>query len=139
MPVSVIGYGTFITRGHWKDKKNVEVCKVPNFIRIYPEGNWFPFVLPLENSSFWALKFDVNEEHLKQLDYYEGLHTGLFERYEIEIILKNDNKSKALIYVPTQETVISFNLSPELDLNDRWKEEIKKNSEMILKFPELGL
>ncbi|MFX1392625.1 MAG: hypothetical protein ACFFAH_03540 [Promethearchaeota archaeon] len=24
--LSVVGYGTFITHGYWKDKLNVEVC-----------------------------------------------------------------------------------------------------------------
>ena len=139
MSISVIGYGTFITRGHWKNKKNVELCKVINFIRIFPKGNWFPFVLPLENSSFWALKFDVNEEQLKDLDYYEGIHTGLFERHETEIILKNNKKAKAFIYVPTKNTINSLNLSHKLDLNDRWKEEIKKVPKVIMKFPELAL
>lgn len=139
MSISVIGYGTFITRGHWKDKQNVEVCNVPNFIRIFPKGNWFPFVLPLENSSFWALKFEVNEAQLKELDYYEGIHKGLFERYETEIILKNSNKSNAFIYVPTLETINSLNLSPELDLNDRWKKEIKRDPEVVMNFPELVL
>ena len=139
MNISVIGYGTFITRGHWKDKNNVEICKVPNFIRIFPKGNWFPFVLPLKNSSFWALKFDVNQEQLIQLDYYEGIQTGLYERYEIEIILKNNKSSHALIYVPTQDTINSLKLAPDLDLNDRWKEEIKKYPEVVLNFPELVL
>lgn len=139
MSISVIGYGTFITRGHWKDKKNVELCKVPHFIRIFPKGNWFPYVLYLENSSFWALKFDVNEEQLKELDYYEGIHTGLFERHETEIILKNNKKLKAFIYVPTKETINSLNLKPQIDLKDRWKEEIKRNPEVIMEFPELVL
>jgi hypothetical protein len=139
MSISVIGYGTFITNFSYKNKKNVEVCKVLNFIRIFPKGNWFPFVLPLENSSFWALKFDVNQEQLIELDYYEGMHTGLFERYEIQIILKNKKQSSALIYVPTQDTIKSFNLKPELDLKDRWKEEIKKFPEVVLNFPELVL
>lgn len=139
MSISVIGYGTFITRGHWKDKNNVEISKVPNFIRIFPKGNWFPFVLPLKNSSFWALKFDVNQEQLIQLDYYEGIQTGLYERYEIEIILKNNKSSNALIYVPTQDTINSLKLAPDLDLNDRWKEEIKKYPDVVLNFPELVL
>ena len=139
MKISVIGYGTFITHGHWKNKENVEVCIVFNFIRIFPKGNWFPFVLPLENSSFWALKFDVNETQLEELDYYEGIQTGLYERYQTEIILKNNKKSKAFIYVPTKETINSLDLNPELDLNDKWKEEIKKIPEIIIKFPELVL
>lgn len=139
MSTSVIGYGTFITHGNWKNKKNVEVCKVSNFIRIFPQGNWYPFVLPLENSSFWALKFDVNEEQLEDLDFYEGVQSGLYERYETEIILKNNKKSKAFIYVPTEETIISLNLKPDIDISDRWKEEIKKYPEVVKIFPELLL
>jgi gamma-glutamylcyclotransferase (GGCT)/AIG2-like uncharacterized protein YtfP len=139
MSISVIGYGTFITKSHWKGKINVEVCKVSNFIRIFPKGHWFPFVLSLKNTSFWALKFEVNEEQLKELDYYEGVHNGLFERCKTEIILKNNKKLNAFIYVPTQETINSLKLKPELDGEDRWKEEIKKNSEVVLKFPELIL
>ena len=68
MNLSLIGYGTFITHGHWKNKDNVEVCVVYNFIRIFPEGNWFPYVLPLKKSSFWALKFDVNEKQLNEIN-----------------------------------------------------------------------
>jgi len=57
--IPIIGYGTFITHDFWKDKKNVEVCIVKNYIRIFiPKRNWFPYALPLKNSFFKALKFE---------------------------------------------------------------------------------
>ena len=65
---SVVGYGTFITHGHWKNKRNIEVCLVKDYIRILPKGNWFPYVIPLRESSFWALKFEVTEQELRDLD-----------------------------------------------------------------------
>jgi len=134
--ISIIGYGTFITRNLWKDKKNVEVCTVKNFTRIYPKNSWFPYVLR-SKGSFKALKFDVNEQELETLDQIEGVFEGLFKRVNTEIYLKNNQKSCAFIYVPTDKTIKSQNLFPELDKTDQWKEEIKKYSEIVNKFPEL--
>ena len=134
--ISIIGYGTFITRNLWKDKENVEVCTVKNFTRIYPKNSWFPYVLQ-SKGSFKALKFDVNEQELETLDQIEGVFEGLFKRVNTEIYLKNDQKSSAFIYVPTDKTIKSQNLSLELDKTDQWKEEIKKYSEIVNKFPEL--
>ena len=134
--ISIIGYGTFITRNLWKDKKNVEVCTVKNFTRIYPKNNWFPYVLR-SKGSFKALKFDVNEQELESLDRIEGVFEGLFKRVNTEIYLKNDQKASAFIYVPTDKTIKSQNLFIELDKTDQWKEEIKKYSEIVNKFPEL--
>ncbi|TXT60479.1 MAG: hypothetical protein BAJALOKI2v1_100025 [Promethearchaeota archaeon] len=135
--VSVVGYGTFITRSLWKNKKNVQVCKVMGYKRIFPEGNWFPYVLPSETSSFWALKFDVNEEELKQLDYYEGVHADLYKREKTQVELKNGELIKAFIYVPTEKTIESQDLSEDMDNIDRWQEEIKAHPEIVEKFPEL--
>jgi gamma-glutamylcyclotransferase (GGCT)/AIG2-like uncharacterized protein YtfP len=134
--ISIIGYGTFITRNLWKDKKNVEVCTVKNFARIYPKNSWFPYVLR-SKGSFKALKFDVNEQELESLDRIEGVFEGLFKRVNTEIYLKNDQKTSAFIYVPTDKTIKSQNLFLELDKTDQWKEEIKKYSEIVNKFPEL--
>ncbi len=134
--ISIIGYGTFITRNLWKDKKNVEVCTVKNFTRIYPKNSWFPYVLR-SKGSFKALKFDVNEQELETLDRIEGVFEGLFKRVNTEIYLKNDQKASAFIYVPTDKTIKSQNLFLELDKTDQWKEEIKKYSEIVNKFPEL--
>lgn len=134
--ISIIGYGTFITRNLWRDKKNVEICTVKNFTRIYPKNSWFPYVLR-SGGSFKALKFDVNEEELETLDRIEGVFEGLFKRLNTEIYLKNDQKASAFIYVPTDKTIKSQNLFLEIDKTDRWKEEIKKYSEIVKNFPEL--
>ena len=134
--ISIVGYGTFITRNLWNDKANVEVCLVQNFTRIYPKDNWFPYALR-SNNSFKALKFDVNKQELETLDLIEGVSEGLFERVTTEIYLKNNKKSSAFIYIPTNNTIISQKLTLELDKTDRWMEEILKNSEVLNKFPEL--
>jgi len=133
---SIIGYGTFITNNLWEDKPNVEVCLVKNFTRIYPKSSWFPYALR-SNGSFKALKFDVNKQELETLDIIEGVYEGLFERVKTIIYLKNNTKSSALIYIPTDKTIKSQNLSLELDEIDRWKEEISKCSEVLKTFPEL--
>lgn len=136
---SVVGYGTFITHGYWKDKRNVEVCLIKDFIRIFPKGNWFPYILHYKKSSFWALKFDVSKEELNELDRYEGVHAGLFKRIEIVVNLKKNRNLNAFIYIPTDKTIKTLNLNPNIDKTDRWKEEIKKVPEVVKKFPELIL
>ncbi|MFX1494659.1 MAG: gamma-glutamylcyclotransferase family protein [Promethearchaeota archaeon] len=137
--VSVIGYGTFISRGIWRTKKNVEVCLVKDYIRIYPEGYWYPFILPSKGSSLFALKFDVTKEELKDLDFIEGVSENYFKREVIEVYRKNNEKIQAYIYLPTDQLITKNKLSVILDDKDRWKEEIKKDSEIIEKFPELIL
>jgi hypothetical protein len=120
----------------WKDKANVEVCLVKNFTRIYPTSNWFPYALR-SRGSFKALKFDVTMQELIALDFIEGVKEGLFERVSTEIDLRNNTTSSAFIYIPTSKTIISRNLNLELDKEDRWIEEIKKNFEVLNYFPEL--
>ncbi|MHA1255130.1 MAG: gamma-glutamylcyclotransferase family protein [Promethearchaeota archaeon] len=138
--ISIIGYGTFITHGFWKDKRNVEVCVVKNFIRIFiPERNWFPYALPLKNSFFKALKFEVTKRELEELDIYEGVNSGLFKRLKTEVVLKNDKQVEAFIYIPTTNTIISQRLTSELDRFDSWKKEIENSPEVLKKFPELLL
>ena len=137
--ISVVGYGTFITKGHWKDKENVEVCVVKDFVRIFPKGNWYPFILPSKGKSFKALKFDIKEIQLNALDQYEGVSAGLFERVETQVLLKNNQKINTFIYVPTQQTIKSQRLTLDLDKNDRWREEIKHFPEIVELFPELIL
>jgi hypothetical protein len=134
--ISIVGYGTFITRNLWIDKANVEVCLVKNYTRIYPKDNWFPYALR-SNGSFKALKFDVNEQELKTLDLIEGVSEGLFERVPTEIYLMDNTKAIAFIYIPTNKTIKSQSLSLGLDKSDRWMEEILKNSDVLNKFPDL--
>ncbi|MFX0026630.1 MAG: gamma-glutamylcyclotransferase family protein [Candidatus Hermodarchaeota archaeon] len=137
--VSVIGYGTFISCGIWRTKKNVEICEVKDYIRIFPKGHWYPFILPSEGSSFYALKFDITKEELRELDFFEGVSENYFKREIIEVYRKNNEKIQAFIYLPTDQLITKHKLSVSLDDKDKWKEEIKKDSEIIEKFPELIL
>jgi len=134
--ISVIGYGTFITLGHYKNKFNVEVCTVNNFTRIFPRNNWFPYALK-SAGSFKALKFAVTKEEIKLLDEIEGVDSGLFKRVMVDILLKNNRSSSAFMYVPTEGTIVSQKLTLESDKIDRWKEEIKKIPEIVRNFPDL--
>ena len=134
--ISVIGYGTFITLGHWKNKFNVEVCTVNNFTRIFPRNNWFPYALK-SAGSFKALKFAVTKEEIKLLDEIEGVDSGLFKRVMVDILLKNNQSSSAFMYIPTEGTIVSQKLTLESDKIDRWKEEIKKIPEIVRNFPDL--
>ena len=134
--ISVIGYGTFITRGFWKSKVHVEVCTVINFTRIFPRNSWFPYALK-SAGSFKALKFDVTMEDIKVLDKIEGVDNGLFKRIMVDILLKSNQPSSAFMYIPTEETIISQKLMLKSDKIDRWKEELMKNPEIVRKFPDL--
>ena len=134
--ISVIGYGTFITLGHWKNKFNVEVCTIINFTRIYPGNSWFPYAIK-SSGSFKALKFDVSKEEIKILDKIEGVNNGLFKRVMVDILLKSNQSSSAFMYVPTEGTIVSQKLTLESDKIDRWKEEIKKIPEIVRNFPDL--
>ena len=134
--ISIIGYGTFITLGHWKNKFNVEVCTVNSFTRIFSRNTWFPYALK-SSGSFKALKFDVTKEELNILDKIEGVNSGLFKRVLVDILLKHKRSSSAFMYVPTEETIVSQKLTLESDKIDRWKEEIKKIPEIVRKFPDL--
>ncbi len=134
--ISVIGYGTFITLAHWKNKFNVEVCTVNSFTRIFPKNSWFPYALK-SSGSFKALKIDVTKEEIKILDKIEGVDNGLFKRVVVDILLKNNRSSSAFMYVPTEETIVSQKLTLESDKFDRWKEEIKKLPEIVRNFPDL--
>ena len=134
--ISVVGYGTFITRCLWKGKFNVEVCTVINYSRIFPGNSWFPYALK-STGSFKALKFDVSKEEIDYLDDIEGVSNGLFKRVLVKILLKNNRSSFAFMYVPTNETMVSQKLTLESDKVDRWKEKIKKNPEIVRDFPNL--
>ncbi|MBY9020101.1 MAG: gamma-glutamylcyclotransferase [Candidatus Lokiarchaeota archaeon] len=134
--ISVVGYGTFITSGLWKNKFNVEVCTVINFTRIFPRNSWFPYALR-STGSFRALKFDVSIDDLNYLDDIEGIKYGLFNRVMVDILLKDFRSSSAFMYIPTEETIASQKLALESDKVDRWEEEIKKIPEIVRIFPEL--
>ncbi len=86
-----------------------------------------------------ALKFDVEKDQLDDLDQYEGVSADLFKRVKTRVLLKNGKTIQAFIYIPTEKSIESQNLTFELDKKDRWKEEIKKFPEIVKQFPELIL
>ena len=116
----MIGYGTFIIKAANGDERFntiAGVCDVENFFRIFhPKfsevlGYWYPFAVKRENSCFKALVYEVLEEDIESLDFYEGV-PRLYERITCEITL-NGIKEQAQIYVPSEST--SKRLEEELD------------------------
>jgi Gamma-glutamyl cyclotransferase, AIG2-like len=135
----LVGYGTLITGETYKKKRNIRVCFIPNYRRLFPkEISWFPFVLPdSKYKGFFALSFDVNDKELRDIDYYEGVFSGLYYRKEIKIVFKEKIEKNAFIYLPTQKTIDDHKLSLKMDPNDLWIDEIKKKKEILKEFPEL--
>jgi hypothetical protein len=43
------------------------------------------------------------------------------------------------MYIPTDKTIKKYNLTPNIDKNDKWKDVIKKYPEIVKNFPELLL
>lgn len=135
--ISIVGYGTFLTKGYWKGKKNVEPCLVRDYIRILPEGYWYPFALYKKGASFWALKFDITVIELDTLDIYEGVAEKLYDRILINVELEENRIISAYLYVPSQNTIQNSKLTTDLDEQDRWREKLLLNSELISQFPIL--
>jgi len=116
----MIGYGTFIIKAANGDERFetiAGVCEVKDFLRMYhPKfaevlGYWYPFAVKKENSSFKALVYEVLEEDIESLDFYEGV-PKLYERITCSVTL-NGNKEQAEIYVPSESTF--ERLEEELD------------------------
>ena len=72
------------------------------------------------------------------MDFYEGVSENYFKREFILACNTNKEPFKAYLYVPTEIMIKKYNLSIEMDKNDKWKEEIKKFPEILKLFPELG-
>ncbi len=137
-PVYIVGYGTFIPNQTVLKSKDVQVCKIRNFRRIWTGETVFPFVL--KDSAFpgfYGLVFQVSPSRLEKLDLYEGVDQGMFTRDSIEVELLSGENLKACTYVPTPKTIAEYNLSFASDPDDRWMEEIRKNSEVCSHFPQL--
>ncbi len=136
--VRVVGYGTFITRRTFERYKNLELCKVTGFKRVYPPRSGYPFALPCgEKDGFWALLFDVPVEELPSFDNYEGAPI-LYERKTISVQLKSSQMVSAEIYVASKKEIQDCNLTTTMDPTDRWRDVIKaKVPDLLEKFPEL--
>ncbi|MFW9887511.1 MAG: gamma-glutamylcyclotransferase family protein [Candidatus Thorarchaeota archaeon] len=88
----LVGYGTFITRGTWKNYLGCRVCRVPGLRRVYdPKMAWFPFAIVDEQAEMLAVCFLVDEDNLEAFDRYEGVRQGLYERMMREVLVKDDD------------------------------------------------
>ena len=70
------------------------------------------------------------------LDRYEGLPI-LYSRRETQVFYAHGQPDLAQIYIPTQQTIIKYNLQPTLDPTDSWRTFIAKFPEISIKYPEL--
>jgi hypothetical protein len=150
-PATVIGYGTFISRGFYVGKKNVRVVTIKGFRRVFNEKMaWFPFALPEKDSSFKAIAFDIDPKEFRNMDGYESCGrdplspmNALYFRAQVDAIEKDGSSFKAWMYVAGDRSYeqikqkCKFDLSPEVDKDDKWLSELKRDSEIHAKFPEL--
>ena len=51
--------------------------------------------------------------------------------------LKDGTAEEAIIYVPTEKTIKDYNLTLNIDVEDKWVQEIKKHPKIVVQFPEL--
>ncbi len=132
----VVGYGTFITNGIWKQHENCKICRVLEYRRVYnPEMARFPFAIKDETSSFLALSFEVPEDEINHLDHIEGVKQGLYSRIITRILILVDNiLANAWMYVPTEQTR-NHPYFPWDDYNDLWMvQNILSDNELLEMF-----
>ncbi|MFW9889353.1 MAG: hypothetical protein ACFFER_14290 [Candidatus Thorarchaeota archaeon] len=88
----LVGYGTFITRGTWKNYPSCRVCRVPGLRRVYdPKMAWFPFATDDEQAEMLAVCFLVDEDSLEASHRYEGVGQGLYKRVKREVLVKEED------------------------------------------------
>ena len=137
----LVGYGTFITTGTWKNYASCRICRVPGLRRVYnPKMAWFPFAIVDNQAEMLAVCFLVDEDSLESFDRYEGVGQGLYERVKREVLMKEDEGAwfsrMAWIYLATSGTM-QDPLFPWEDSEDRWlQEEIRETGELQNSFPE---
>ena len=78
--------GKFIGKGKTLDKFEMYDCG-------------FPYIIPSEKGSqIVGEVYLVDQETLKELDYYEGVETGLYKRAKFKIILNEGKTITAWLY-----------------------------------------
>ncbi len=136
--VLMVGYGTFITNETYKNSKDVKVCVVRGYRRLWLKSTFYPFVLPDPNyAGIHGLVFSISKDQLKNLDIYEGVEAGLYSREMLTVQTLDGSTTDAYIYIPTQKCINEFGLSLRKDPEDCWIEEIKKNPKIFERFPKL--
>ncbi len=143
----VIGYGTFITHGVYKEKENVQPVIVKGYRRVFEKRRMrYPFVLEDQESSFVGLSFDIQKDYLRGLDSYECCDrqdpnnsngNGLYYRKEINAETTDGVEITAWIYIPTNRTIKRGRLSLDIDDKDSWREIIKVHCDGMKDFPVL--
>ena len=97
--MKIFGYGTFITRGIYREYPNIRAAYLLGFIRIHRPVDPFPYILSNEYNpkirGFWGLVFEVDDRGLDQLDYYEG---SLYSRLHVTVQYPNKSKESVMVY-----------------------------------------
>lgn len=141
----VFGYGTFITKKLYRNRRNVKSAFLPRYFRISKHSDLYPYILkdkgqyPDRKSGFWGLTFDVNDRELQDLDNYELLGT-LYDRILESCLFTDGTKKPVSLYYPTQAIINKYELNQLIPLGDLWQKRIvEKFPEIIQEFPELSL
>jgi hypothetical protein len=98
----------------------------------------FPYILrtesPTESDGFWGLVFEVDEDGLKRLDFYEG---GLYSRIHIDVVYADGTSDSVMVYYPTQNVISQFHLFDYVADEDAWRLQILEYPAICDEFPEL--
>ena len=135
----LIGFGSFITsKRPFEEFSEVEICKLPNFRRLWFKKTIFPYIIPDSSfSGIHVLCFTIKKDRLPHLDKYEGVDTGLYTRVKIEVKNLKEELREAFIYISTDKCIQKCKLQIERDPDDAWLDEIEKNEAVCKKYPEL--
>jgi len=139
--MKLFGYGTFITNGFYKQYKNVHSAFLPGYVRIHRSEDLFPFILQvppgMDIAGFWGLVFEVTQEELDYLDYYES---RLYIRIQVDCVYKDGTKELVMTYYPKKRCITQYKLDDYISKIDPWRIKIiKEHPDIIEEFPELRL
>lgn len=99
----VFVYGTLRPRA--EEGKYLPATHFLDGYMMYSVGS-FPYIVPSNDGTVLGTVVEVDDEKLAQLDYFEGVKNGLYERVELEVrSLQNhihpdrEHRTKAYVYV----------------------------------------
>ena len=96
----IIGYGSFITSNILDKASTVEVCKLPQYRRLWLQTTIFPFILHEESyPGIHAMCYTISKDRLGKMDKYEGVDAGLYTRENIEVEGLSGKHYQAFIYI----------------------------------------
>lgn len=100
-PLPLFVYGTLLdqnfTTNLLEHPVGTEPATLPDFELLAIEGFPFPtaFFAPGESIA-GRLYRDLTVEDYTRLDYYEGVHEGLFLRIQVDVVAKTEGKKPAI-------------------------------------------